>query len=543
MLSKRKTVIGGIALLVSLTLLFASAAAVYSSAEAKPLASVYYWGCNANDECGRFYNSNTGGAADGLWAQTMGDWGVLGASYGTSGEGVYGYASGTGGTGVYAYAPYNNAVVGSGGSGSGDYGGLFAGYEGVRGMARGTNGYGTWGSASGTYGIGGYGYASGTRGYGLFGYSSKYIAVRGVGYNYGGYFSGCYGVMGIATCSSGKGVYGYASTSYGEGVRGTTGGQGGDGLTGTASSSYGYGVDTYASGYGGVGIRAYAGGTGGWAGVFSSGNYRGIYANGKSGYYDGYFPDMIYAGGTVVSGFGLASVVLNDGSEALEPGDLVAFTGFIASDGSSGPTMGVTKVNGANSGAIIGVVQSAYVMEAPVEMQPLPTAAEDAPAAPAAAVDTVLQKDVSLPEAQFKEEAGQEPPPLLPQPEVPIIVAPEVAPDLAAPARQEESLVDADAGHFVEGSAKPGQYVVVTIQGIARVKVDASAAPIRVGDTLTASRTGYAITASNYAITASKADAHGQVPRMVQAPPMIIGRALESLEKGTGTILVFVSVR
>ncbi len=89
--------------------------------------------------------------------------------------------------------------------------------------------------------------------------------------------------------------------------------------------------------------------------------------------------------------------------------------------------------------------------------------------------------------------------------------------------------VDAASGHFVEGSAEPGQYVLIVVQGIARVNVDASAAPVQVGDTLVAFGAGYATAA-----------AQTQADGLVE---VVIGRALEALEAGKGDIYVFVNVR
>jgi hypothetical protein len=455
---------------------------------------------------------------------------------------------------VFGYAPYYIGVYGQGGTGGvGDYGGFFYGYDGVRGYTSQTSGYGVWGTAYGSYGTG------------VTGYNPYAVGVRGIGGSgsgdWGGIFSGCNGVYGYSTCSYGRGaygyaggyagdgVYGYASASYGQGVYGYTPGYAGDGVYGGASASYGYGVYGYASGswgrgvngytsgYVGDAVRGYASGTYGYGGYFYSYRSTGVYADGS--YWDGFFPDRIYAGGTVVSALGMSFVALNDGSEALEPGDLVAFSGFDASaEGSSGPTLAVQKANDANGGAIIGVVQSAYVKEAPVERQSRPTA-DPAPAA--AEVDTAAsqREDVPLPD-QSREEAGEDTPPPLPQPpEGAIEIAPEAVPDVPTPPVEEaESLGRAEVGHAVEGSAKPGQYVVIVVQGITRVKVDASAAPVRAGDMLVASAAGFATAQLDVATARSR---EGVAERGI-SQGLVLGRALESLESGTGTIYVFVSV-
>jgi hypothetical protein len=257
----------------------------------------------------------------------------------------------------------------------------------------------------------------------------------------------------------------------------------------------------------------------------------------------------------------MSFIALNDGSEALEPGDLVALSGFVAADAFSEPVMAVAKVNGANSGAFVGVVQAAYVMEAPVEMQPQVTAAEaDAAGALDALAplpefesfesDEELPPEVApLPEFESFESDEELPPEVAPplpgSPELPqeeIGVAPEMAPDAAAPAPEQEIpvdaasgyFVDAASGHFVEGSAEPGQYVLIVVQGIARVNVDASAAPVQAGDTL-AGDTLVAFGAG-YATAAAQTQAGGLVE-------VVIGRALEALEAGKDAIYVFVNVR
>jgi hypothetical protein len=76
MKSRRKVMIGGVALLVSLSLLLASAVVVSAGGEFKPLAAVFSWNCNSNTVCGNFYNTNTGLWADAIWGRTRGDWGV-----------------------------------------------------------------------------------------------------------------------------------------------------------------------------------------------------------------------------------------------------------------------------------------------------------------------------------------------------------------------------------------------------------------------------------------------------------------------------------
>ena len=91
-------------------------------------------------------------------------------------------------------------------------------------------------------------------------------------------------------------------------------------------------------------------------------------------------------------------------------------------------------------------------------------------------------------------------------------------------------------------SAKPGlalgesgeDKVLVATTGRVRVKVDATRAPIRVGDLLvTSDTTGYAMKSEPIMING----------RSIHSPGTLIGKALESLEKGTGEIMVLLSLQ
>lgn len=465
--------ISGVALLVSLSLLFASTPVVNSwGGNLKPLMQAYFWSSANTLATGYFYNSSTG---TGVVGQSASGWGVSGSGLD---YGVYGYGSASGGQGVFggcAGASCTGVV------GYGPYLGMYG---------------------AGNY-IGMYGYSTSTAGYGVYGYCPNNIGVYGYGSVRGGDFYG-----------SGSSGYGVSGAAPWEGVRGVASATSGAGVVGGATNSGGYG------------------------GYFWSDLYRGLYSDGASGWYDAYFPDFIGVGSSVYSGLGMSIIALNDGSEALEPGDLVAFSRFVTSAEDSGPTLAVEKVNGANSFAFVGVAQKAYVKEE------VPAEAMQHAQRPARVQEVPVLKITPKERPAVEGEGSMLPPPVELQRE-----------ELAAPAREipaEASRTHhADAaGRFVEGSAAPGQYVLVMVQGIAQVKVDASAAPVRAGDMLTASATGYAINAT----VASQPDA-AERPREgvaesgdhspVGASPQVltIGRALESLESGTGTIYVFVSVR
>lgn len=505
MFGKRKAVINGVALLVSLALLLVSVPVAKGwDGDLRTLLAAWTWSSSNTDATGYFYNSSTGMGLRGYSYGYMGlagygpSYGTYGSASGSSGQGVRGYSSGSYGYGVFGYSPNFVGVGGSGGSWGGsftsgnsgayNYGGTgygsynySANYMGVGGFG---DSYGTYGSArasssqgvrgysAGSYGYGVYGYAPGSAGDGVYGYGPYFRGVTGVGGLYGGYFIG-----------GNRGVYGQGTTGFGV---------------------YGYSEDSYAA-------------------VFVSGEYRGLYANGASGYYDAYFPDWIRAGSTTISSFGISLNALNDGDEPLEPGDLVVFSGVTASAGDSRPTLAVEKANGANSGAIVGVVQKAYIVEkVPVETVSTVQKQAQAPAAPAGIapvapkIPLAIEGEKSL-LALGIQLAGQE---TAEVPEPPVEVPPEADP------------VETVVERFVDGPAQPGQYVIVMMQGIAQVKVDASAAPVRAGDALVASRTGYA-----------QANSQARMEALGKAGPVVIGRALESLETGKGTIHVFVSVR
>jgi hypothetical protein len=83
------------------------------------------------------------------------------------------------------------------------------------------------------------------------------------------------------------------------------------------------------------------------------------------------------------------------------------------------------------------------------------------------------------------------------------------------------------------GDAGEGKVLVATT-GRVKVKVDATRAPIRIGDLLvTSDVTGVAMKSEPIALG----------KRRIHEPGTIIGKALESLEKGTGEILVLLSLQ
>lgn len=351
--------------------------------------------------------------------------------------------------------------------------------------------------------------------------TGTYLAIQGISrrgfigvYGYsdqttGATYAGQYGaVRGYSNAPSGTGVYGYAKSI---GVRGhqydsSTTGYGG------YFTGYRYGAWTQCLGSSCDAIRPATTASGAaWAVNAYSANSIGIYSYGNPSSWDGYFPHRIYAGGTIVSSTGMAISALNNGGEAVAPGDVVVFNGFV--DSASGRILAVKKANGAADTAVVGVVQSALTLE------------------------EVAKQEVSLQTLATD----------VPEGEPPIESA-----ELAAAAEARDVNFPAQTARFVEGAAGPGQNLTVLVQGIAKVRVDASNVAIRAGDTLVASgNTGYAAsTAPSNAGSRQdentdaregeqeSGDASARIP-----PGTAVGRALESLDGGIGEIYVLVGTR
>jgi hypothetical protein len=79
---------------------------------------------------------------------------------------------------------------------------------------------------------------------------------------------------------------------------------------------------------------------------------------------------------------------------------------------------------------------------------------------------------------------------------------------------------------YAEGPVAPGDFLFIAVQGLVQVRADAGAGAIRAGDTL--------------ALAVATAGHAGRVPEESQGWP--IGRAMESLEQGTGLIWVMMDL-
>ena len=229
-------------------------------------------------------------------------------------------------------------------------GGLFGGVNGVIGISHETVrvGAGVYGWAQGTTGTG----------YGVRGQADSTTA---------------YGVYGRATSSTGLtwGVYGRSESTQGYGVYGIAGATTGDnfGVYGRTDSISGHGV------------HGEAHNTGGGAGVWGeSVAATGVYGKSTSGYgvyglstdsnaffgdtqttdhnYGFYTPDNLYSLNFHLKG-ATRQLVQNGGSEPLEAGDVVVFSGVIPpADANEPPVILVSKATTANSTAVAGVVYS-----------------------------------------------------------------------------------------------------------------------------------------------------------------------------------------
>jgi hypothetical protein len=116
----------------------------------------------------------------------------------------------------------------------------------------------------------------------------------------------------------------------------------------------------YFRGTKGIVAEGTGGSTIGYAGYFVSNSYRGIYSFSKDGWYDAFFPGIggIYCAGGYWSAAALKTVVVNGGTESLEPGDIVAIAGLSESKLGAEPLLAVRKATAAEARAVVGVAVS-----------------------------------------------------------------------------------------------------------------------------------------------------------------------------------------
>lgn len=215
---------------------------------------------------------------------------------------------------IFGSSTTGNAIQGLADSGRAIYGQTQDGYAiyGFDGGSSANRGYG--GYFYSTNGVGVYGYSGADRSHpnilapGVYGQSNRGVGVYGRGdtsnsatfFNEGGYFEG------------GKGLY----------ARGTD-----------PASQQGYG-----------------------ARIFSS-QYRGMYVLGNGSSYDAYFGGNggISTAQIVDRSASSRSLVVNRGTAAIHPGDLVAMVGVAPSPEGGGPMLAVARLDASNRSGVIGV--------------------------------------------------------------------------------------------------------------------------------------------------------------------------------------------
>jgi hypothetical protein len=224
-------------------------------------------------------------------------------------------------------------------------GGLFGGVNGVIGISHETVrvGAGVYGWAQGTTGTG----------YGVRGQADSTTA---------------YGVYGQATSSTGLtwGVYGRSESTQGYGVYGIADATTGDnfGVYGRTDSTSGQGVHGEAHNTGGgVGVWGESNAGSGLYGISTTG--YGAYADTGNATHDyGLFTnDNLYSLNYNLKG-AMRQLVQNGGSEPLEAGDVVVFSGVIApTNVYDPPVILVSKATTADSSAVAGVVYARANLE------------------------------------------------------------------------------------------------------------------------------------------------------------------------------------
>ncbi len=124
--------------------------------------------------------------------------------------------------------------------------------------------------------------------------------------------------------------------------------------------------------------------------IFST-NYRGMYVQGASSWYDAYFAGDagISTQSVTTRSASSQSLVVNQGSTVIEPGDLVSMVGLSASPENGQMMLAVAKVDANNRSAVIGVAKQA-VAAAIIAFEDDSESMDFAPVAGASAPDSYL---------------------------------------------------------------------------------------------------------------------------------------------------------
>ncbi len=298
-----------------------------------------------------------------------------------------------------------------------------------------------------------------------------------------------YGVYGTtnSTSTSESGVYGLNSGN-GPGVIGRSSQN--NGVFGDALSTT---DNTYGGYFTGQNSGVYGRGNNDYGGYIVSNNYRSLYAEGASGWFDGYFGGTlgIFVNGSC-TGCTLTTIVQNNGSETLQMGDLVAISGVMPhyDPNATNPIITVSKLNANNSQAILGVVSAKFVTN-------------------------LSSGESGRSELVYQEYADPE------TGDVDLIPVEQAVGDQS----QEKS------GYVTQESIEPGGFAVVVYSGMAQVKADATSGEIQAGDILLVSTTSDGVT-SLRTVGQEKNDQSN-----------IVGKALEPLSDKTGLLWVLVDLR
>ncbi|MBM4465651.1 MAG: hypothetical protein FJ014_08895 [Chloroflexi bacterium] len=452
----------------------------------------------------------SGSTVGGYPAEEVGVQGEAANGFGVAGHssdstGVYGFSKyaegvfGTGGlTGVSGYTTNDNATgvlgraTGYGGKGvegnaqfgTGVVGSGEIGVKGTSSVGPGVSGEGSIGvEGFSQSGVGVVGTSQAT--YGLVG-EGPVSGVFGTSTSWGtgveGRVESGTGVLGVST--SGDGIVGNSVT--GVGVYGNTGsgvaavlGEGPKGVYGKGSADYGEGVLGEGTGLyteGVLGSSAYAHGVGGYSSGTNAGLAIGVYGQ-TSATWGLATHQKVYAGGGC-TGCTVAFVGQNGDTDSLEVGDVVAISGIAPPlKGQQTPILQVRRAT-ANGGGALGVVQ-------------------------ARAAVTATETPVSLKAASLGGDSDQ--------------------------------TVTVEMPGLAPGNVAPGDYLFVVVQGLVQVRADASASAIEVGDPL-----GPVALPLPSGRGAGGEGGLAQKLSTVTPTTPLLGRALESLDKGTGLIWVLV---
>jgi hypothetical protein len=164
-----------------------------------------------------------------------------------------------------------------------------------------------------------------------------------------------------ATGAEAYGVSAFANSSNGEayGVNAESDGKVGIAVKGVNNANTGTGVAGESTSVGGIGVHANA------SAVNATTSY-GVYAStGNTGHNYGLFTIDNFSSLNIHLTGAIMRVVQNSGTEALETGDVVSFSGIAAPlEAGNPPVILVAKADTANSTAVAGVVYSRYNLEA-----------------------------------------------------------------------------------------------------------------------------------------------------------------------------------